>query len=81
MLLWPSPLLARLVASVARSEQKTNKLAQVIERYQGSILASTTLLRGRADALSISNLQAFFEQQLNLLTQGTAFLFRDFVQS
>jgi hypothetical protein len=45
------------------------------------MLPAPTRLRGRADALSISKLQAFFEQQLNLLTQGTALLFRDFVQS
>src|ERR1700738_2270377 len=45
------------------------------------ISPTTTLLRRRAGALSISRLQAFFEHQLNLLAQGTPLLFCDFVQS
>jgi hypothetical protein len=50
---------------------------------KGLILPSTAVLRGRAVRVSItiSKLQIFFEQQLHLLTQGTALLFRDFVQS
>jgi len=54
---------------------------RVIEKYRRSTLSSTTALRGHRDALPTLKLEAFFEQQFNLLTQRPALLFRDVCQS
>jgi len=54
---------------------------RVIEKYRGSTLSSTTALCGHRDALPTLKLEAFFEQQFNLLTQRPALLFRDVCQS
>ena len=79
---WSLPGTARHLLFAANKRQSDCELRSS-KRREGSILPATTVLRGLAGvpSIPISKLQAFFEQELHLLTEGTSLLFRDFVQS
>jgi hypothetical protein len=70
----------RVPETVANKGQK--RLEGELMEYQGLILPSTAILRGRADTLSIpiSRLQTFFEQ-LYLLACGRTFELEGFEAS
>ena len=66
------PALCALAVAITRSHEANR---------DRSTLPSATTLRGRGDALPSLKLEAFFEQQFNLLTQRPALMFRDLSQS